>query len=118
VPHPAGYEAGWAFRARHFNWTCFAFYGGDIRSAELDWLHDQVRTMAALPAGDDGDRVTGLFVVSLDDQRRCSGTSVMASSRWQRPTPGTSTSTRDPAWGAVLRACRKRPFPAHCADER
>lgn len=69
TPHPAGYKSGWAFRAREFNWTCFAFYGGDIRSAEIEWFGKQVRAMAALPASDeDGDRVAGVFLVSAEGQ--------------------------------------------------
>ncbi|GAB4052556.1 hypothetical protein [Catellatospora paridis] len=66
--HPAGYEAGWAFASREFNWTCFAFYGGDIRTGGLEWFDHQLRAMAALPATDDGDRVSGVFVVSVEDQ--------------------------------------------------
>jgi hypothetical protein len=43
----------------------YVFYGGDIREAELPWLHAQVESMAALPpADDDGDTPVGLFVIS------------------------------------------------------
>lgn len=67
--HPAGYEAGWAFRPRQFNWTCFAFYGGEVRTSELEWFDHQLRTVAALPAtDDDGDRVSGVFVVTVEDE--------------------------------------------------
>lgn len=41
------------------------FYGGDIREAELPWLREPVKSMAALPAvDDDGDMPAGLFVIS------------------------------------------------------
>ena len=67
--HPAGYEAGWAFGSRQFNWTGYAFYGGDIRAGELEWFDRQLRAMAALPATDaDGDLVSGVFVVSVEGQ--------------------------------------------------
>jgi hypothetical protein len=67
--HPAGYEAGWAFRSREFNWSCFAFYGGDLRASELEWFDRQLHAMAALPATDaDGDCVRGVFLVSVEGQ--------------------------------------------------
>lgn len=61
------YSGGWSFPTRHFNWTYYAFYGGDVRESAVDWFMDQLRLMAAIPASDDdGDRVRGLFVASSE----------------------------------------------------
>ncbi|WP_406263768.1 hypothetical protein OH779_12275 [Actinacidiphila glaucinigra] len=61
------YSDGWGFPARHFNWTSYVFYGGDVRVSAVDWFMDQLRAMAAIPASDeDGDGVRGLFVVSSE----------------------------------------------------
>ncbi|WP_405730320.1 hypothetical protein OG607_30385 [Streptomyces sp. NBC_01537] len=59
------YSGGWGFPARPFNWTSYAFYGGDIREACVPWLFDQLVAIAGLPASDeDGDRVQGLFMAT------------------------------------------------------
>jgi hypothetical protein len=48
-----------------FNWTYYVFYGGDIRQQAVNWLLDQLRDIARIPASDeDGDRVQGLFLAS------------------------------------------------------
>jgi hypothetical protein len=59
------YTGGWGLPRQHFNWTYYVFYGGDIREQAVDWLLDQLRDIAQLPASDeDGDRVQGLFLAS------------------------------------------------------
>ncbi|MEU8777142.1 hypothetical protein [Streptomyces sp. NPDC048606] len=59
------YSHGWATPARHVNWTHYLFYGADIRASAVDWLLDQIREIARIPASDeDGDRVTGLFLAT------------------------------------------------------
>lgn len=59
------YSGGWAFPASPFNWTLYLFYGGDIRETALPWLRAQVVEMAEIPpVDDDGDRPTGLFLVT------------------------------------------------------
>jgi hypothetical protein len=59
------YIGGWGLPRRHFNWTYYAFYGGDIREQAVGWLLDQLRDIARIPASDeDGDRVQGLFLAS------------------------------------------------------
>jgi len=59
------YSGGWGFPTRHFNWTHYAFYGGDVRESAVEWLLGQVREIAALPASDeDNDLVRGFFVAS------------------------------------------------------
>ncbi|WP_377273443.1 hypothetical protein [Peterkaempfera sp. SMS 1(5)a] len=61
------YSGGWGFPVRHFNWTYYVFYGGDVRESAVDWFMDQLQSMAAIPASDeDGDRVQGLFVASSE----------------------------------------------------
>ncbi len=34
------YSGGWAFPARQYNNVSWAFYGGDIRAASLDWFEE------------------------------------------------------------------------------
>jgi hypothetical protein len=59
------YSGGWGFPVRRFNWTSYAFYGGDIREAFVPWFFDQLVAIAELPASDeDGDRVQGLFMAT------------------------------------------------------
>jgi hypothetical protein len=59
------YSGGWGFPTKHFNWTHYVFYGGDIRESEVNWLLDQLREIARIPASDeDGDLVRGFFVAS------------------------------------------------------
>jgi hypothetical protein len=59
------YSGGWGFPVRPFNWTSFAFYGGDLQEADVPWLFDQLVAIAALPASDeDEDRVQGLFMAT------------------------------------------------------
>ncbi|MGI5249632.1 hypothetical protein [Actinacidiphila glaucinigra] len=66
-PSDGHYSDGWGFPARHFNWTLYVFYGGDVRVSAVDWFMDQLRAMAAIPASDeDGGGVRGLFVVSSE----------------------------------------------------
>lgn len=61
------YSGGWGFPNRHFNWTYYVFYGGDVRESAVDWFMEQLRSMAAIPASDeDGDRVLGFFVASSE----------------------------------------------------
>jgi hypothetical protein len=57
------YIGGWSFPTKPFRWTYYVFYGGDIRESEVDWLLDQLREIARIPASDeDEDEVRGLFV--------------------------------------------------------
>ncbi|WP_439678826.1 hypothetical protein [Embleya sp. MST-111070] len=57
------YSNGWGTPRRHVNWTHYIFYGADIRESCRDWLLDQLREIARIPASDDdGDRVRGLFL--------------------------------------------------------
>ncbi|MFE9687356.1 hypothetical protein [Streptomyces sp. NPDC006285] len=59
------YFGGWGFPAQPFNWTSYAFYGGDLQVTDVPWLRDQLTEMAALPTGDeDESRVEGLFLVT------------------------------------------------------
>jgi hypothetical protein len=59
------YSGGWGTPRWHVNWIHYVFFGADIRESGLDWLLDQVRAIAQLPASDDdNDRVTGLFLAS------------------------------------------------------
>ncbi|MFJ5776932.1 hypothetical protein [Streptomyces sp. NPDC093094] len=59
------YNGGWGMPRRHVNWTCYVFYGADIRESGLEWFAGQVGEMARIPASDeDGDLVRGLFLVS------------------------------------------------------
>jgi hypothetical protein len=59
------YIGGWGFPTKPFSWTHYVFYGGDIRESEVDWLLDQLREIARIPASDeDEDEVRGLFVAS------------------------------------------------------
>jgi hypothetical protein len=59
------YSGGWGFPTSHFNWTHYAFYGGDVRESGVEWLLDQVREIARIPASDeDDDLVRGFFVAS------------------------------------------------------
>ncbi|MFB7182498.1 hypothetical protein ACFCYI_32895 [Streptomyces sp. NPDC056257] len=57
------YSHGWGTPRRHVNWTHYVFYGADIRQSAVDWLVEQIREIARIPASDDdGDRVRGLFL--------------------------------------------------------
>ncbi|WP_329264969.1 hypothetical protein [Streptomyces pseudovenezuelae] len=58
------YSHGWGAPGRPVNWTHYLFYGADIRESAVDWLMHQIRDMARIPANEDGDRVTGLFLAS------------------------------------------------------
>lgn len=59
------YIGGWGFPTKPFSWTYYVFYGGDIRESEVDWLLDQLREIARIPASDeDEDEVRGFFVAS------------------------------------------------------
>ena len=59
------YSLGWGTPRQHVNWTHCVFFGADIRESAVEWLLEQVREIAAIPASDsDGDRVTGLFFAS------------------------------------------------------
>jgi hypothetical protein len=59
------YTGGWGLPRRPFNWTSYVFYGGDIREQALDWLLDQLRDIARIPASDaDDDLVCGLFLAT------------------------------------------------------
>ena len=59
------YTAGWGLPRQHFNWTYYVFYGGDIREQEVDWMLDQLRAIARIPASDeDEDLVQGVFLAS------------------------------------------------------
>jgi hypothetical protein len=82
------YSGGWAFPERPSNWTLYAFYGGDIREAELPWLRGQVQSMAALPppADDDGGMSVGPFVIS-DERAAVSAWEVRDGVVRDRPAP-------------------------------
>ncbi len=76
------YVGGWGFPTKPFSWTWYVFYGGDIREAEVDWLLDQLREIARIPASDeDEDLVRGFFVASHESEGssewRVSGGQVM-----------------------------------------
>ncbi len=59
------YSGGWGFSTKHFNWTYYAFYGGDVRESGVGWLLEQVREIARIPASDeDNDLVRGWFLAS------------------------------------------------------
>ncbi len=59
------YSGGWGLPRQRFNWTCYIFYGGDIREQALDWLLGQLRAIAEIPASDeDNDPVRGLFLAT------------------------------------------------------
>ncbi len=59
------YTGGWGLPREPFNWTCYVFYGGDIRQQGIDWLLSQLRDIARIPASDeDNDLVRGLFLAS------------------------------------------------------
>lgn len=59
------YTRGWSLPREPFNWTCYVFYGGDIRQQAVDWLLGQLGSIARLPASDpDNDLVRGLFFAS------------------------------------------------------
>ncbi|BCL30242.1 hypothetical protein ACFFS2_36180 [Streptomyces aurantiacus] len=59
------YSGGWGFPAQPFNWTSYAFYGGDLQVADVPWLRNQLAEMAALQPGDeDESQVEGLFLVT------------------------------------------------------
>lgn len=59
------YSNGWGTPRRRVNWNHYVFFGADIRESAVDWFLGQLREIAAIPASDDdGDRVTGLFLVS------------------------------------------------------
>jgi len=64
--HEGGhYSHGWGGPRRHFNWTSYVFYGGDIRESGVPSLLGQLEEIAAIPASDeDGDFVRGLFLAS------------------------------------------------------
>ena len=84
------YSGGWAFPAAPFNWTLYLFYGGDIREAELPWLREQINELSAMPpVDDDGDRPTGLFLVT-DERSETTTWQVRDGSIDERP--GTSLS--------------------------
>ncbi|MFE5209869.1 hypothetical protein [Streptomyces sp. NPDC056600] len=58
------YRGGWVF-PQPYNWSSYAFYGASIRASALEDVLEQLRTVARIPASDeDGDRVTGWFLVS------------------------------------------------------
>jgi hypothetical protein len=59
------YAGGWSLPRRHFNWTHYVFYGGDIRDQSVGPFLGQLREIACVPPSDaDNDRVRGLFLAS------------------------------------------------------
>lgn len=68
------YSGGWGTPRRHVNWIHYVFYGADIRESAVDWLLDQIREIAQVPAIDEEDRVTGLFLATHE---------VHGTSEWQ-----------------------------------
>ncbi|SCF95470.1 MULTISPECIES: hypothetical protein [unclassified Streptomyces] len=59
------YSNGWSTPRQHVNWTHYLFYGADIRESALDWLQNQIREIARIPASDeDGDRIRGPFLAT------------------------------------------------------
>ncbi|GGM56947.1 hypothetical protein GCM10012275_30100 [Longimycelium tulufanense] len=59
------YSGGWGTPRRAVNWTSYIFYSADIREQAVDWLLDQLREIAGIPASDaDNDLVRGLFLAS------------------------------------------------------
>ena len=62
------YTGGWSLPRKPFNWTCYLFYGGDLREQEVDWMLGQLREIAQIPASDaDNDLVSGLFLASHEE---------------------------------------------------
>lgn len=75
------YIGGWGFPTKPFSWTYYVFYGGDIRESEVDWLLDQLREIARVPASDeDEDEVRGFFVASHEIEGRPNGRSMTGTS--------------------------------------
>lgn len=68
------YSGGWGTPRQHVNWIHYVFYGADIRESAQDWLLNQIREIAQVPADDDEDRVTGLFLATHE---------VHGTSEWQ-----------------------------------
>jgi hypothetical protein len=63
------YAGGWAFPTKPVSWVHYVFYGGDIRESEVDWLLDQLKEIARIPASDeDQDEIRGFFVASHETE--------------------------------------------------
>ncbi|MFF4649193.1 hypothetical protein [Streptomyces sp. NPDC001380] len=61
------YSGGWGFPARQCNFANWVFFGAQMRAGSLDRFRGQLGRVARIPASDeDGDLVTGLFLVSHD----------------------------------------------------
>jgi hypothetical protein len=61
------YRHGWAVSRQ--GWTNTVFYGGHLRELSVEWLLEQVRKIAAIPASDeDGDRVRGLLFATHETE--------------------------------------------------
>lgn len=59
------YNGGWAFPAKPFSWTSYAFYGGDLRDHEAHWLLEELKEITEIPSSDDeGGDVRGFFVAT------------------------------------------------------
>lgn len=59
------YTDGWGIPRAPVNGAFYVFYGGAIRQQSVDWLLDQLRDIARIPASDtDNDLVQGLFLAS------------------------------------------------------
>ncbi|MFJ2723071.1 hypothetical protein [Streptomyces sp. NPDC087437] len=60
------YAGGWSFPIRNFNWTFYAFYGGDIQEQDVAWLLGLVERIAKIRGidEDEEDSVRGLFLLS------------------------------------------------------
>lgn len=61
------YSRGWVVPPHPVGWRNRIFYGADIRESWVEWILEQLREIAAVPASDaDEDRVVGLFLVDHD----------------------------------------------------
>lgn len=60
---------GWRFPHRQMTGHWYAFYGLELAVREIDWFVDQLRRLATLVASTTTPRITGLFLLS-DEQDR------------------------------------------------
>jgi hypothetical protein len=62
------YRGGWAFPEGRYNRGDYVFYGASIRATAVDDVPAHLRAVARVPPSDeDGDRVTGLFLVGHEE---------------------------------------------------
>lgn len=64
------YNRGWQIPDGHINWTYYIFYGADIRIQQLDYIRDQIITLAHNIYEMDGeftDYMEGVFDLKDDE---------------------------------------------------